>query len=149
MANGTSAIRAFLVKLGAVLVGLGCFLSAAIGALSFTQMRQFQQFWIWGDRLIIFAEIMLLGGITIALAFGTWVTFETSTRRTKILNILFNYAALLIVFGGSAVFLVASFLLSNAGVALTGMRCFAIGVFMLIIRHPVVRFFVNRQWPES
>ena len=93
--------------------------------------------------MIIFSEVMVLGGMTVAFAFGTWVTFETSTRKTEILNMVFNYATLLVTFGGGAIFLIASFLLGNANVALAGLRCFVIGVFMLIIRHPVVRFFVR------
>jgi hypothetical protein len=147
MSNNTflMTVRGLFVKLGIAMFCVGFGLATLIFVLGFTG---FQPDWIWPDsiwyeRLVKLNLTLIMGGITIVFAFGTWVIFETSTRKTEILNIVFNYAILLITFGGGAIFLIASFLLSNADVALTGMRCYIAGVFMLIVRQSVVRFFLR------
>jgi hypothetical protein len=133
-------VRGLFVKLGIVMFSVGFSLATLIFVLGFTG---FQQYWIRYDELIELCLILMMGGITIVFAFGTWILFEARTRKTEILNIVFNYAILLITFGGGAIFLIASYLLDDANVALTGLRCYVVGVFVLILRQSVVRFFVR------
>ena len=124
-----TTIRTLLMKIGGSLVGLGFISVLLIGILSFTGL---QQFWIWYELLIKLSTAMVIGGITIVLTFATWIQFERNTRRIQVLDAVFNYGVMFLVFGGGIAYLVGVFWLNNEALILVAMRCYVFGVFILL-----------------
>lgn len=131
-----TVIRALLTKIAMFLVGLGFVLAIAVGMLSFTEL---QQFWLWYELLIKASVAMIIGGITIVLNFVTWIRFERRTRKIRFLDAIFNYGVMFLVFGGGVTYLLEVFWLSNINIALIAMRCYVLGVFILIIRNKLMK----------
>lgn len=139
--NFSKGFIPFFVKFGIVMFGLGFFFATLIFILSFTRL---QQFWVWYNWSIKLSSVLIVGGVTFVLAFGTWVMFESRTRKTSILNILFNYSLVMFTFSSGIIYLVGSILLDNVSVAFVGLRCYVIGIFMLIVRNTVVKFLLSK-----
>ncbi len=132
--------RILFIKIGGGLVGWGFIAVLIIGILSFTGL---QQFWIWYELLIKLSAAMIIGGITIAFTFATWIQFERNTWRIHILDAVFNYGVMFLVFGGGITYLLGVFWLKNEAIALVAVRCYVFGVLILIIRNKLMRMLVR------
>ncbi len=142
--NSLGKIRLVSVRFGSILIGLGLFFIALMFIFSILpKFTKLQEFLIFHNEPLLFSVVLVMSGITFMATFSTWIVFETNTYQEKILNIVFNYGTLLIIFPGGITFLIGQFLLGDPGTSQIGMRSYIVGVFMLLIRNPVSRLFVK------